>query len=329
MTEQEILDRAPIRVEGSTEDSHDQIGVAVGVQISHGRRVVAAGENRVAPREGYRVPGQVGTLTASGVLDQQQTGLEEVAPEHVRVSVVVHVPQRERIRSMQAAQLGDDLDILKSVGDQPEPRGRRGIGGSAHSGRRTRRRNLLVPGHRPGQPADEQIHETVAIHVARIGYVLPIREDGSPGSVSKRVGPDAEPAVVVPPQPHVTEGGLAEQIRVSVPVHVGESIPLPDLEAGKPVGAPFESRPVTPARVFEVDDAPGSFLDEQVGIAVAIDVRELRSGLIEAPQPGMFVRDRVEILYRRPQNPTHETLSLIHISEPTRLLVQSRMPSSA
>jgi hypothetical protein len=104
--------------------AHQQVAPPVVVEVAEGRRVVAARQHRVL--RGNRTPccGILRLGARSRILEQQQSRLEEIAPEQVEVAVAVVVIQRHRVGAVHAPLAGDDLEVLEPVGDELERRRR-------------------------------------------------------------------------------------------------------------------------------------------------------------------------------------------------------------
>ncbi len=167
----------------------------------------------------------------------------------------------------------------------------------------------LVTGHAPVEPAEHEVEPSVAVEVDDVGDILPVGEDRRPARVPKGVDDAHEaglgdgPAIL--PRLYHAELRLAEEIGITVVVEIGEAVPLTDLESREPVGAPLEADrgPVEP---LEESDPVGRFLDEQVEVAIGVDVDELGSGDVEAAQKRMVVRPAGGIGHREARHPVLE-----------------------
>ena len=299
--EHEVVGGRRVRVVRAAEHAHEQVEVAVAVVVAEGRSVVAARPDRVVEGEGTRFHAEVRRLARAGVLDQEESGLEEVAPEHVRVAVRVVVGQRHRVRPVQGGEgparvravegryapggrrVGDDLDVLETVRDVPEGRGVR-----------AERARRLVARDRPHEAADEEVEAAVAVDVRRVGDVLPVREDRLTARVAEGVRDEFEygPArrAGVPIELHVAEGGLREEVPVSVRVDIHEAEPLSDLEVRVRLRPPGVEPSVRRVLALEEQQAVRRLLHEEVEVAVSVDVHPLRAGHVEAAEEGDFVR---------------------------------------
>src|SRR5690606_4964123 len=88
----------------------------VAIKIPERRGVVSAGADWRVAREANRFVLQRWRSARTRVLDQQQTGFEEVAPEKILIAVPVEIRKRHRVRAVQAGanlDLADDFDVLE------------------------------------------------------------------------------------------------------------------------------------------------------------------------------------------------------------------------
>ena len=287
----QVIDRGARRQKGTAEDTHHEIGIAVAVQVAERGGVVATGGHRIARGEGHgRPPQDRSTALPRGVLDQQQPGLEEVAPEQIVVTIPVDVAQRHRVGAVPHPLEGrHDLDVFEEVGDVAE------AGNSplvAAVG--------LVARDRPRQTPDQQIEPSVAVDVGRVRDVLAVREDGLARDVPKGVGRQhvarGAGAAVVAVVADVAVRLLGQQVEVAVEVHVNKAEPLADRQLLVVVGDPAVAAVVVPKEHHAV----GSLLQEEVEITVAIRVRELRAWEIESAQEGMVHRCTARIAHLNP-----------------------------
>ena len=182
-----------------------------------------------------------------------------------------------------SAELCDDLDVLETLGEEPEARHVVRI--HPHG---------LVPHHRAVELADEEVERVVAVDVGEVRDVLPVGEEGLAVGVPERVHGEAEARragrAFVPEIADVAVSFLGEEVEVAVGVEVEEAIPLADVEVVEAVGAPHVPGGFGRAGVLEELDRAGDLLHEEVEVAVAVDVDELRAGDVEAAEEGMLVR---------------------------------------
>ena len=105
-------------------------------------------------------------------------------------------------------------------------------------------------------------------------------------------------AADVPVPADVAERLLAKQVRVPVAVEIDEAIPLADFQVLIAVGAPLVLRRRRFAGVLEEPHEVGVFLDEQIEIAVGVDIDELRARNIETAEKWQRVRLAVGVEHR-------------------------------
>ncbi len=216
---------------------------------------------------------------AAEVAEPEQAGLEEIAPDEVEVAVVVGVGQRHGIGAVHAPLSGDDGEALPLLIHQPEHR----RAGAPHE---------FVAEDHAAHPPDEQVGAAVAVHVAHLGDVLPVGEHrhsfGIPQRVRQRHVAGRRLRAIVPEVPQVAEGPLGEQVEVAVAVEVGEAGPLAHLQAGPVPAQEREGRQlvVGGAVAAEGQHLAAPLLDDEVEVAVAVEVGQLGPGHVEAAQKG-------------------------------------------
>ena len=88
----------------------------------------------------------------------------------------------------------------------------------------------------------------------------------------------------------VIEGLLGEKIEVPVGVHVDKAVPLSHVEVFVGIGAPYQIGLLGRACLLEEHDAAGCLLDEQIQIAVVVDVDPLGPGNVQAAEERVVVR---------------------------------------
>ena len=216
---------------------------------------------------------KVESAAVAEVLQPEQSGFEEVAPENVRIAVTVEIGHREGIGSVEAGPLADDLDVLETVGDQAEPRRSSRIAGLQ-----------LVAGDGAVHPAQHEVHAAVAVDVGELGDVLPVGVDRDPVHVLERIGRHDEvgptPRAGVVEVADVTVLRFGEEVRQAVPVHVGETVPLSDVDVLVSVGLPLPAERISGPDSGKEGEFSGVLLEEQVGHAVATDIDQLRARVI-------------------------------------------------
>ena len=194
------------RIERATQHADDQIGVAVAVQVTGGRRVVPACLERRLWRKRDSIVVKVRTRTGALIPDPQETRLEEVAPQNVGIAVAIDVEDRHRIGAVQRGRtLPDDLDILEPLRDQAEPR--RPVHIEVFH---------FVAGDGAVHATEQHIELAVAIDVGELGDVLAVGIDRHAVDVFQCVGGNLKArcrlrsnvAVI----PNVAERGLGEEI---------------------------------------------------------------------------------------------------------------------
>src|SRR5262249_24046233 len=132
--------------------------------------------------------------------------------------------------------------------------------------------------------ANKQIEASVAVDVDCIEDILTVGDDRTTVDVADRVAQcdglwlGACPFVV--PDADVAGQQLCEQVRLAVVVHVDESKPLAEIEILKTVRAPD---PLV-SDALEINELTRALLHEEIGLAVAVDVDELRPRHIEAAE---------------------------------------------
>ncbi len=295
----EVVGGRRVGVEGAPEHADEEVRVAVAVGVPQRRRVVAAGAQGIFRGEGDRLAAQVRGPARARVLEQEHAGLEVVTPEEILVAVAVDVAEGHRVRAVQAPDLRDDLDVLEAVGDLLEAR---------HAVRVEP--GLLVAGHGALEAPDEQVDPAVAVDVGGVGDVLAVGEDRLALRVLEAVGREHEARLggraLVAVVADVAEELLAQDVHVPVAVEVDEAIPLADLEVVVAIGAPHEGRRAPD--VLEEHHLARRLLHEQVVVAVAVDVHELRSRDVEPAEKGLPVIQTVPVPDRERRDPPHQAL---------------------
>ncbi len=176
--------------------------------------------------------------------------------------------------------LRHDGDVLEPPGEEHEARRAGGVG--AH---------LLVAVHAAVELAEEEVGPAIAVEVGEVGDVLPLGEDRRAVHVEQGVGGHGEaPAPGVPPVADAAVLRLAEEVGQAVAVEVGEAVPLAGLEPLVAVGAPLEPGRPGGAGVLEQRELVGALLQEEVEVAVAVDVHQLGARHVEAAEEGRVVR---------------------------------------
>ena len=255
--------------------------------------------------EGQGLTEQNRLATRSRVLQVQDAGFEEVTPEEVEISIVVHVGERHRVRPVEApGHRSDDLDALKTIFDEAEKR--RAVGG---------RGRCLVACDRAVHTPQKEIPIPVAADVIEARDVLPVGEKRLVIDVTCRVthrqehGPPSR--ALVPEVLHVAERPFGQQIEVAIAVEIEEATPLADLQVLKPIGAPYEAGLAGRSEVLEVNELTGALLEEEVQVSVPVEVGELGPGHVQSAQERRFVG---------PTRFIQERESVHHPNEPFGLL---------
>src|SRR6185312_14071395 len=107
---------------------HHEIEPAVAIQIARRRRVVAARLDRSPRREWDPLAVEIDLRTRAVIADPQESRLEEVAPQNVRVPIAVDIEHRHRIGAVPGRlPLADDLNVLESLCEKLESRAAKGI----------------------------------------------------------------------------------------------------------------------------------------------------------------------------------------------------------
>ena len=90
--------------------------------------------------------------------------------------------------------------------------------------------------------------------------------------------------------PDQAERQLADEIEVAVRVEIDEAVPLADVQVLKPIGPPGVRGRLRRSGVLEVPELIGVLLQEQIEIAVAVDVDELRPRHVQPAEKRLRVR---------------------------------------
>ena len=101
---------------------------------------------------------------------------------------------------------------------------------------------------------------------------------------------------------------------VAITVQIVKAGPFADVEVLEAVAAPDELRGLRSPHIFQKDELARPFLNEEVQVAVAVDVDELRAGHDEAAQKGVVHRQPVGGDHRKGRD-----LALERIGERTDL----------
>ena len=280
--EVEVIGGGGVGVEGAAEHPEEEVEVAVAVDIGEEGIVVAAGADRVFEGERHRFVAKHRRGARPSISNQQQAGLEEIAPEQVLVAVVVDVGEEHRVGPMQRAELRDDLDVLEPIRHEFKPGDLLVI-----------QTHRLVAHHRAVDAADEEIHQAVAIDVGQVGDVLAIDKNGRAGDISERIDRERERGLLgrafVAKNLDVAEDVLAQQVVVAVLIEIDEAIPFAHFDVVVMIGSPDVAGLGGCADVLEEHQLPRHLLHEQVEVAVGVDIDELGARQVEAAQERMIV----------------------------------------
>jgi hypothetical protein len=237
-----------------------------------GGGVIPAGQKRIRRRKALRLSTENGVAAGPRVLDEEQSRLEEVAPEQVGVAVVVHVRKGEGVgpvkRRPLLARPPDNLNALKLV---------RHVGELGHAVRPVDR---LVAGDGPVEPPQKEIQPAVAAKVRDVRDVLTVREDGLPLHGPQRVGVQLKRRrrgrADVPVGAEMAVRLFREQIGHPVLVKIRKPVPFADLQVPVVVRTPHEARRVPLGDVLEKRELAGTLLDKEIRVLVPVNVHKLR-----------------------------------------------------
>ena len=233
-----------------------------------------------------------GFATRTRVFHEEHTGLEEITPKEIEVSILVDIREGHRIGAVQAAELSHDLDALKAILQKTE-----------HGDSVIRQLGHIITTECAVQATEEKIPVAITVDVVEVGNVLAIRKerhtlDVPHGIPNGREGSGTSCAVIAKIL-HIAEAPLAQKVEITIVVEVDEAGPLPHRQVLISVCTPYELKPVRPADVLEQHQLVRTFLKEEVDVPITVDVDELWTWHVEATKKRRIVGPSVLVIYRK------------------------------